>query len=52
MLYNTEFSQEKLDILNNKSIDIFYFVWQLLGRKIGLNRLSEALIGVKKTLDS
>jgi hypothetical protein len=52
MLYNTEFSQEKLDILNNKSIDLFYFVWQLLGRKIGLNRLSEALIGIKKTLDS
>jgi hypothetical protein len=52
MLYNTDFTQEKLDILNNKSIDIFYFVRQLLGRKIGLNKLSEALIGVKKTLDS
>lgn len=52
MLYNTDFSEEKLAILNNKSIDIFYFVRQLLGRKISLNKLWEALIWLKKTLDS
>ncbi len=52
MLYNTDFTEEKLAILNNKSVDIFYFVRQRLGRKIGLNKLGEALIWLKKTLDS
>lgn len=52
MLYNTDFTEEKLAILNNKSIDAFYFVRQLLGRKISLNKLWEALIWLKKTLDS
>ncbi len=52
ILYNTEFTEEKLAILNNKSIDIFYFVRQHLWRKISLNKLWEALIWLKKTLDS
>ena len=52
MLYNTDFDEEKLAILNNKSVDIFYFMRQRIGRKIGLNKLWEALIGLKKTLDS
>lgn len=39
MLYNTDFDEEKLAILNNKSVDIFYFMRQRIGRKIGLNKL-------------
>ncbi len=52
ILYNTDFTEEKLAILNNKSIDIFYFMRQHVGRKISLNKLWEALIWLKKTLDS
>lgn len=52
LLYNTEFSEEKLDQLNKKTIDVFFFVQKMLGRRIGLNKLAEALVGVKKSLES
>ncbi len=52
ILYNTEFSQEKLDQLNKKSVDIFFFVQKMLWRRIGLNKLAEWLVGVKKSLES
>lgn len=47
-----DFDQEKLDILNSKSIDIFFFVQKLLGRRMGLNKLAEWLVWVKKSLES
>lgn len=50
MLYNTEFTPEALEILNRKSIDICFFVQNILGKRMGLNKLSEALVGAKKTL--
>lgn len=42
----------KLIQLNDKSLDIFQFVWNLTGKRMGLNRLSRALIGIGKTLES
>lgn len=45
-------TDQELSILNKKSLDIFYFIWNLSWRRIGLNKLSEALIGIQKTLTS
>lgn len=52
ILYNSTFSEEKLQALNNKSVDIFFFVQKMLGRRMWLNKLAEALVGVKKSLES
>lgn len=52
ILYNTEFTQEKLDALNKKTIDVFFFVQKMLWRRIGLNKLAEALVWAKKSLES
>lgn len=45
-------SNEDLETLNKKSLDIFYFIWNISGRRIWLNKLSEALIWIQKTLTS
>lgn len=50
MLYNTTFTPEDLDTLNRKSIDICFFVQNILGKRMGLNKLAEALVGAKKSL--
>lgn len=50
LIHNVWYWPEELAILNEKSVDIFYFIWNKLKRKIWLNKISEALIGVKKTL--
>ncbi len=52
ILHNTEFDQAKLDILNQKSVDILFFVQKMLGRRMWLNKLAEALVWVKKSLES
>lgn len=41
-----------LGILNSKSLDLFQFVRGLTGKRMGLNRLSRALIWLGKTLES
>jgi len=46
------FSDEELEIINKKSLDIFYFIRNICGKRIWLNKLSEALIGIQKTLES
>lgn len=46
------FGEEELKIINNKSLDIFYFIRNITGKRIGLNKISEALIWIKKTLES
>ncbi|HRX64219.1 MAG TPA: ribonuclease H-like domain-containing protein [Candidatus Absconditabacterales bacterium] len=46
------FGKEELEKLNKKSLDIFYFIRNMTGKRIGLNKLSEAFIGIKKTLES
>lgn len=45
-------TENDLEILNKKSLDIFYFIWNLSWRRIWLNKLSEALIWIQKTLTS
>ncbi|OQY39932.1 MAG: hypothetical protein B6229_02790 [Spirochaetaceae bacterium 4572_7] len=39
-------------MINKKSLDIFYFIRNITGKRIGLNKISEAFIGIKKTLES
>jgi len=51
-IYSTNRSEEELQILNDKSLDIFLFVWAITGKRIWLNKLSEAFVGVQKTLES
>lgn len=41
-----------INTLNKKSLDIFTFLYHSTGKKIGLNKVSSALVGVGKTLDS
>lgn len=51
-IYNVWGTQEQIDILNQKSIDLYVFVQQITWKRMWLNKISEALIGVSKTLDS
>jgi len=41
-----------IDILNQKSLDLYVFIQQMTGKRMGLNKIAEALIGITKTLDS
>ena len=50
-IYNIGGTQEQIDILNQKSIDLYTFVQQMTGKRMGLNKISEALIGVTKNLE-
>lgn len=43
---------EQLALLNQKSLDLFQFVRNITGKRIGLNKLSRALVGLWKTLES
>lgn len=49
---NAGYGQDEIDILNQKSIDLYVFFQNLTKKRIGLNKLSEALIGIQKTLSS
>jgi predicted PolB exonuclease-like 3'-5' exonuclease len=51
-VYNAGGTQEDIDSINAKSIDPFLFLWHLTGKRIWLNRASQALVWVKKTLES
>lgn len=44
--------QEKLSLLNKKSLDIYQFALNLTGKRMWLNRLSRALVWLGKTLES
>ncbi|HOG15247.1 MAG TPA: ribonuclease H-like domain-containing protein [Candidatus Absconditabacterales bacterium] len=46
------FGEKELGIINKKSLDIFQFIRNISGKRIGLNKLSETLIGIQKTLES
>lgn len=50
--YTLERYHHDLALLNAKSLDLFQFVRWLTWRRIGLNKLSRALIGLGKTLES
>jgi len=46
------FWEEELKIINKKSLDLFYFIRNITGKRIWLNKISEAFIWIKKTLES
>ena len=50
--YSDEEYERILDIINKKSLDLFQFVRGLTSRRIGLNKISTALVWLAKTLDS
>ncbi len=51
-VYNAWLSKEEVKIIDEKSLDLYVFFQQLTGRRMGLNKISDALIWVTKTLDS
>ncbi len=55
MPWSTTEEQEKrneiIKKLNDKSLDLFIFIQNLTGKRIGLNRLSTDLIGMEKNLE-
>ena len=50
--YNVWWTQDQIDILKGKSIDLFLFIWNLTKRRIWLNSVSTALLWLWKTLES
>lgn len=44
-------TDEDLAAINAKSLDLFLFVRNMTGKRIGLNKISQALVDVEKTLD-
>ena len=51
-VYNAWLSKNEVEILNQKSLDLYVFFMQLTGRRMWLNKVSDSLVWVKKTLDS
>ena len=51
-IYNAWLTDNELEIINNKSLDLYVFFQQLTGKRMWLNKISDSLVGVKKTLDS
>lgn len=51
-IYNIGWSDEDIKKLNAKSIDLFLFIRELTKKRISLNKVSTALIGIQKTLES
>jgi uncharacterized protein YprB with RNaseH-like and TPR domain len=50
-IYNVGGSAEEIKKLNEKSIDLYVFIQQMTGKRMGLNKISEALIGISKNLE-
>ncbi len=51
-IYNAWLWQEEINILNNKSIDIFMFIRNLTGKRLKLNKVAETFIWSGKNLES
>ena len=51
-VWNAGYGDPEIEVLNQKSIDLYVFFQKLTKRRIWLNKLSEALVGVQKTLSS
>ncbi len=51
-IYNTDYDDEKIDILNKKSIDLFLFIRNLTWKRIWLDKVSSSLLWIWKTLES
>lgn len=48
--YNADYGQDVIDKLNSKTIDIFYYLRNLTNKRMWLNKIATALIGLQKTL--
>lgn len=48
--YNAWYGKDEIEKLNNKSLDIFYYLRNLTGKRMWLNKVATALIGLAKTL--
>lgn len=46
------FWEKEIEQINKKSLDIFQFIWNISGKRVWLNKLSETLIWIQKTLES
>lgn len=51
-VFNAWLWNNELNIINEKSLDLYVFFQQLTGKRMWLNKISDALVWVKKTLDS
>jgi hypothetical protein len=51
-VYNAWLWKKEVEILNEKSLDLYVFFTQLTGKRMWLNKVSDSLVWVKKTLDS
>ena len=51
-VYNSWLTQKEVEILNEKSLDLYVFFMQLTGKRMWLNKVSDSLVWVRKTLDS
>lgn len=52
IIYNIWYTDKEIQLLNQKSIDLFLFIRNLTWRRLGLDKVSSALISVSKTLSS
>ena len=51
-VYNVWWTAEDIKKIDEKTIDLFLFVRAMTGKRLGLNKIAEALVGVSKTLSS
>ncbi len=51
-IYNCWKTEEDLNEINDKSIDLYVFLNKLTGKRLGLNKVASALVGIQKTLES
>ena len=51
-VYNVWLTKNEVEILNQKSLDLYVFFQQLTWKRMWLNKVSDSLVWLKKTLDS
>ena len=51
-VYNAWLTDSEVEKLNEKSLDLYVFFHQLTNKRMWLNKISDSLIWLKKTLDS
>jgi len=52
VVYAAGYGDEEVKKINQKSLDLFLVVWRLTWRRLGLDKVASALVGIKKTLSS
>lgn len=51
-VWNAKGTDEEIEIINNKTIDMYLFMQAMTGKRMWLNKIAEAFVGVTKTLES